>query len=147
MRFYRIHFLHSQVPIKDLKDLFKKDANCGSCSGSLLINSQGKPTVTSTLFEDPCRNQTRRQWHLEFQKGNLADRRNSSSQLCKYFSNVLNIFTLSAAMLKQHHGAGNTNCAVWHRSSAIEKFLLKPQNWTELCTSYLNTKRKQMCFL
>lgn len=85
----------------------------GSCCGSLLINSQGMPTVTSTLLEDPCRNQTRRQWHLEFQKGNLADRRNSSSQLCKYFSNVLNIFTLSAAMLKQHHGAGNTNCAVW----------------------------------
>lgn len=50
MRFYTIPFLHSQVPTKDLKDLFKKDTNYGSQCGSLLINNQGKPTITSTLY-------------------------------------------------------------------------------------------------
>lgn len=50
VRFYRIHFLHSRAPIKDLKDLFKKDANCCSHCGLLLVNNQGKPTKTSTLY-------------------------------------------------------------------------------------------------
>lgn len=77
---------------------------------------------------------------------NLADRRNSSSQLCIYFSNILNIFMLSAAMLKKPWSWKHKLCCMTPFQCNREVFVETIQlNWT--LHWLLKHKKKAMCFL